>query len=670
MEDSQKEQPYTNALAKETSPYLLQHAHNPVNWLPWGDKALEKAKDEDLPILVSIGYSSCHWCHVMEKESFEDVEVARIMNENFVCVKVDREERPDVDQVYMEAVQMMRNQGGWPLNCFATSEGKPIYGGTYFPKENWKSVLQQIAKLWKNEREEVLEYGEKMEAGMQNSHSLPVVEKSDMPSLDAVKAGIAKVKERLDYTHGGPDKAPKFPLPVNYLFLMKYGSFFNDPEIENQVELTLDKMALGGIYDQIGGGFTRYSTDQMWKVPHFEKMLYDNAQLIGLYADGFAQFKSEEYLHILAGIDNWLKREMKDASGGYYSAIDADSEGEEGKFYTWSKNDIPKDYDSFYFIDHRAQWEGKLIPVRKEKLASKEWKKELDQLNSEMLKLRNKRPRPQTDDKILCSWNALLATGYFKAFRATGNDAYFKEGKSILDFITSRLHDVDTGTLSHSWKNGKGSEIGFLEDYAFVIEALLDGYACQFSESFLSLARALTLSAIDRFYDEQKGFFYFTEANQKDLISRPAELSDNVIPASNSVMAQNLHKLSAYFGLQHFNSMAMRLLNAVQKGIAEYSEGYANWANLQLTVSAGSPEVVITGPKALNYYRKICDLAPVNTLFAIATEPSDLNIFANRFNAGETKIFICQNRTCQKPTSNLDEAEKEIERIRLEIASL
>jgi len=271
----------------------------------------------------------------------------------------------------MEAVQAMRSQGGWPLNCFATSEGKPIYGGTYYPKENWLSVLQQISKLWQNEREEVLAYGEKMEEGMQNTYAFPIVDESDLPSLEAVKSGVANQKKRLDYTHGGPDKAPKFPLPVNYFFLLKYGAFFEDKEILKQVELTLDKMALGGIYDQVGGGFTRYSTDERWKVPHFEKMLYDNAQLIGLYADGFERHKSEEYLHIIAEIDSWLKREMKDASGGYYSAIDADSEGEEGKFYTWDKNDIPDKYTSFYFVDDHAKWEGKLIPVRKEKLNSK-----------------------------------------------------------------------------------------------------------------------------------------------------------------------------------------------------------------------------------------------------------------------------------------------------------
>ncbi|MCA1763236.1 MAG: hypothetical protein LC664_09630, partial [Flavobacteriales bacterium] len=377
-----------------------------------------------------------------------------------------------------------------------------------------------------------------------------------------------------------------------------------------------------------------------------------------------------EYADIADGIDTWLKREMKHESGGYYSAIDADSEGVEGKFYTWSENEIPDNYSDFYFTDQRAQWEGRLIPVRKKKIESQKERENLDALNSELLQRRSERVRPETDDKIICSWNALLATGYFKAFRATGKDAYFEDGKRILDFITSRLYTVETGALSHTWKDGKRSEIGFLEDYAFCIEAFIQGYAARFDESFLHHAKALAMSAIDRFYDDAKGFFFFTGSEQKDLISRPAELSDNVIPASNSVMAQNLQKLSVYFGLTHFDKMALRLLNAVQKGIAEYTEGYANWANLQLTVAAGSPEIVVTGPDARNAYEKLFKTAPADTIFAVATEPSDLNIFANRFIQGETRIFICQNRACSKPTSNIDEAQEEIEKIKREMAGL
>ncbi|MGB6034796.1 MAG: thioredoxin domain-containing protein, partial [Cryomorphaceae bacterium] len=359
---------HTNALAAEDSLYLLQHAHNPVNWMPWGEEARQKATDENKLMLVSIGYSSCHWCHVMEHESFEDEAVAEIMNQHFVCVKVDREERPDIDQIYMEAVQMMTGQGGWPLNCFANPEGKPVYGGTYFPKQQWVQILKQLATLWSDNPEKVNEYGEKLTQGMKVSGILPPPDPNADWPLAALNETVENWKTRFDTERGGPNKAPKFPLPSNYSFLLKYGYINKDNEVLDHVKLTLDEMGRGGIYDQIGGGFTRYSTDSHWKVPHFEKMLYDNAQLLTLYSEAYAAFGESEYLHTANGIKSWLRREMQNGKGGYYSAIDADSEGVEGKFYVWNKVFLEEHYPDFsryYHLDQNALWEGNIIPVRK-----------------------------------------------------------------------------------------------------------------------------------------------------------------------------------------------------------------------------------------------------------------------------------------------------------------
>ncbi len=674
---------HTNALSKESSPYLLQHAHNPVNWLPWGNEARQKAAAENKLMLVSIGYSACHWCHVMERESFENEEVAQLMNDNFVCVKVDREERPDVDQVYMDAVQAMRKQGGWPLNCFTTPDGKPVYGGTYFPKVNWIDILIQLSDLWQKTPKDVQEYGDKLAEGMQVSGSIAVHDSRKVWEEKSLSDAIKNWESRMDNTYGGPDKAPKFPLPVNYIFLLRYGIIKNDKSLLNHVELTLDKMAQGGIYDQVGGGFTRYSTDKFWKVPHFEKMLYDNAQLLTLYAEAYNHYKKSDYLHISEGITGWLRREMAEANGSYYSALDADSEGVEGKFYTFETAELKAEglldaFSKFYFTDSHALWEGKLIPVRKgsfKEIASainiseKETIANFDTLNEQLLAIRGKRTRPLTDDKTLCSWNAMLASGLLKTYAATGDETALIDAKGILKFIDNEFFDATTGKLTHSWKTGKASEFGFLEDYAFLISAWIDLYQTTFDEEALNRAKEFTAIAIDQFYDREKGIFFFTSSDQSDLINRPVELSDNVIPSSNSVMARSLHILGAYLSLPYYTEIANRLLSAVEKSMIEYPEGYGNWANLYLQNVMGSPELVIIGENAHEYHQEMKKGDLSYFILAVSDKNSRLPIFADRYEAEKTLIYICQNHACLKPVETIEAAKIEIIRLRKKFES-
>lgn len=665
---------YTNSLAEEDSLYLLQHAHNPVNWMPWGDEARQKAAAENKLMLVSIGYSSCHWCHVMEQESFEDEEVAELMNRHFVCVKVDREERPDIDQIYMEAVQMMTGQGGWPLNCFTNPEGKPVYGGTYFPKQQWIQVLNQLAALWSDNPEKVNEYGDKLTQGMKVKGVLaPYDPKSEWP-IDALEETVEKWKTRLDNERGGPDKAPKFPLPSNYSFLLKYGIIADDEAIRQHVKLTLNQMAIGGIYDQVGGGFTRYSTDADWKVPHFEKMLYDNAQLLSLYSEAYGAFGDAEYLHIATGIKSWLKLEMQNGKGGYFSAIDADSEGEEGKFYVW-ENDFLKEkfpnFSTFYQTDHRASWEGKVIPVRRGTLNelakasvadADEVRNELQKLNDGLLLSRNERERPGTDDKSLCSWNAMLITGFATSYLHTQNEDDLTEAKKIQAFIETELMDVATLDLKHTWKKGRAKIEGFLEDYAFLIEAYLSLYEVTFEEAYLERAKELALKTLDLFYDDKTGVFFFTAHHQEDLVSRPMELSDNVIPSSNAVMAENLIKLSSYFHLPHFEAVAKRLLKAVESGMKEYGAGYSHWAMIWLRLSLGTPELVAAGEGAFSEIKKLNEYIPI-VIRAAAEKKSNLELLKGRLNTDALQFYICQNRSCKQPVQSLAEAETEIKKI-------
>ena len=479
---------YTNALINETSPYLLQHAHNPVDWYPWGDAALARAKAENKMLLISVGYAACHWCHVMEHESYEDTVVAKIMNEHFVCIKVDREERPDVDQVYMNAAYLINGSGGWPLNALAMPDGRPFFAGTYFPKANWIKLLEYFSDLYKNEKQKLDDQANNVSKGINDIENVPLNDSQVHFSMDMIDDMFSTFSQRIDKEKGGTKGAMKFPLPSNWEFLLQYHYLSGNADALKYVETTLNQMAQGGIYDQVGGGFSRYATDARWHAPHFEKMLYDNAQLVSLYSHAFQLTKNPLYKRIVYETLAFVNRELTSPEGGFYSSLDADSEGEEGKFYVWTEKEI-KDVlgnDAPVFIDYfgvksDGNWEhDKNIPdinfgdnnvAKKYHLSDEEFEKKVTELKQKLFDARTRRIRPHTDDKILTSWNALMAKGFIDAYQAFGDEAFLAAAKKNVSFLLRNVTTGDNG-LYRNYKNGKATIPAFLDDYAFLISTL------------------------------------------------------------------------------------------------------------------------------------------------------------------------------------------------------
>ncbi|MEO7423740.1 MAG: thioredoxin domain-containing protein [Fibrobacteria bacterium] len=668
----------TNRLIRETSPYLLQHAHNPVDWYAWGDEALERAARENKLLLISIGYSACHWCHVMERESFENEVTAALMNELFVCIKVDREERPDIDQVYMNAVQLISGQGGWPLNCFALPDGRPIYGGTYFRPQQWREVLRSLADLHLNDPDKVSKYAEQLTRGVRASEWTEAPSAQKPITMEEVEAIYHPWREHFDGSEGGMNRAPKFPLPNNYQFMLRYWKASGDDSALAHVKLTLDKMAFGGIYDQLGGGFARYSTDSLWKVPHFEKMLYDNAQLLELYAEAHQATGDPLYARVARETAAFVDRELTSPEGVFYSALDADSEGEEGKYYVWTKEELeavlgeafPLFRDA-YNINSIGYWEeGNYIPVRKRTdaelaaetgLPETELRSRLDAAIALLLPIREKRVRPGLDDKTLVSWNALMAKGYVAAYRALGDTAYRDAAIRNLSFLLDKGRRPDGGlyrTYKAGHENGSGgfSINGFLEDYACMAEALAALYQATFQEEWLVAARSLIEYAIAHFRDPVSGLFYFTSDLDKPLVARKLEIMDNVTPASNSCLAKALFTVGSCFADQAWLDMATAMLNQVKEDMAGYASGYSNWGMLALHMAAPFHEVVITGPEAEARRRDLTAPYFPNVLFAGGRVPSGLPLLQDRFSASETFIYICRDRTCGLPVRSSAEA--------------
>lgn len=662
-----------NNLINSTSPYLLQHAYNPVQWFPWGEEALGKARKEDKMILVSIGYSACHWCHVMEHESFEDFEVAEIMNQFFVCIKVDREERPDIDQVYMAAVQLMTSRGGWPLNCFTLPDGRPVYGGTYFPKQQWKNILLNLAETYKKDRTRFEEYAEKLTDGIKKYENVIPEEVVSNFELDHIKSAVQNWSAFFDTIEGGPNRAPKFPLPNNYLFLLSYYFVSKDAALKDHILLTLKKMAYGGIYDQIGGGFARYSVDGVWKVPHFEKMLYDNAQLISLYSEAYKLFKDPLYKEVVYQTLDFIKRELTGPEGNFYSALDADSEGVEGKFYTWTREELVEisgtesDLISDYFnINDKGYWEdGQYILLRNDdddiiadrhKLSGEQLQSAIKKFKINLLEVRSKRVRPGLDDKTLTSWNALMICGYLDAFDAFKEEDFFNAAITNTKFIISMM-DNHEGGLNHNYKNGKSNINGYLEDYAFFIQALIRLYQCTFDVQWLNEAKRLMEYAIRNFGDDATGLFYFTSVKDSPLIARKMELQDNVIPASNSQMAINLHRLGIYFEINDWQDRSKKMASAMKKLSESYGSAYGNWLQLWLQLAMPSREIVFCGENALQLRTQISDhyFFP-GTLLAGCMQNENIPLTNARLVDGKTLIYVCIDNTCQLPVTKAEEA--------------
>ncbi len=668
---------YTNDLINESSPYLLQHAHNPVNWFAWDDDALTLAKKQNKLIIISVGYAACHWCHVMEHESFEDEEVAQAMNKDYISIKVDREERPDIDQIYMNAVQLMTGSGGWPMNVIALPDGRPVWGGTYFKKEQWISALKQISKLYQANPEKLQEYADQLERGIKNMDVVNFNSEEPNFSTKFISEIIHNWSRQFDHTKGGMSRAPKFMMPNNYHFLMRFAHQTKDKKLQEYVNLTLTQMAYGGVFDQIGGGFSRYSVDDKWHVPHFEKMLYDNGQLVSLYADAYLITKNELYKETIVETLKFVERELTGNEGNFYSSLDADSNNNEGKleegaYYVWQKEDLKlilkDDYELFsdyYNVNAYGFWEhNNYVLIRKDDDASilKKYHLTLKDLlikkeswRKILLEERNKRQRPRLDDKTLTSWNVLMLKGYIDAYRVLGDTVYLDIAIKNAEFILSKQLREDGG-LNHNYKNGKSSINGFLEDYAATIDAFMALYEQTLNTKWLFSARDLTNYTFDHFFDDQSKLFFFTSNEDADLVSRSIEYRDNVIPASNSIMAKNLFKLSHYLDNEHFYRTAKIMLNNVKPEIHEYASGYSNWLDLMLNYTEPFYEVAIIGNQAFNKISELNEHYMPNKITVGSIKTESLPLLENRYVKDKTLIYVCVNKTCKLPVSTIEEA--------------
>lgn len=665
-----------NKLINETSPYLLQHAHNPVEWHPWGEEALQKAKNEDKPILVSIGYSACHWCHVMERESFENEQIAELMNEHLVCIKVDREERPDVDAIYMDSLQAMGLRGGWPLNVFLMPDAKPFYGGTYFPPQNWANLVVGIDNAFQKDRQKLQESAEGFTKNMLSKESDKYQLSFDDEKLSFSEEELTTIFNQLhkdfDFEKGGMNRSPKFPMPSIWKFLLRYYSVTKDKRALEHLTQTLDRVALGGIYDTIGGGWTRYSTDEDWKVPHFEKMLYDNGQLTSLYAEAYALTKDALYKEKVQETIEWLEREMMSEEGGFYSALDADSEGEEGKFYIWTKAEIEEvmgedaaEFCKVFDFTEEGNWEHRNNVVH---LESRNFIKDglpiSQEIKQKLFNFRAKRVRPGLDDKILCSWNGLMLKGLVDAYRYIGNqnflDLALKNANFLLEKMTIKVTTEDGKEgrgLWHNYKNGKANIVAYLEDYASVIDSYTALYQVTFDEKWLNEAEMLTDYVIANFYDAEDEFFYFTDIQGEELIARKKEIFDNVIPASNSMMASNLYNLGAIIGRNGFIEISNLMLAKMKRVILTDPQWVTQWACLATQHSTPTAEVAIVGDNILIIRAEIDEMFFPNKVFVATKTVSELPLLQNRTAINnETTIYVCFDKTCQLPTTEVKKA--------------
>lgn len=679
-----------NALINESSPYLLQHAYNPVRWMPWGEEALQRARDEDKPILLSIGYSSCHWCHVMERESFEDETVAAFMNQHFICIKVDREERPDIDHIYMNAVQALTGHGGWPLHAFLTPEAKPFYGGTYFPprplhgRPSWMQALQAVVHAFHHHREAVEQQAQKLTNYISQMETAFIDKKNDVINIEphgndayatSLEQHIRAIKTLFDDQHGGFGRAPKFPHFLNLLFLLQYSACANHKEALRHVLFSLNKMLQGGIYDHIGGGIARYSTDDEWRVPHFEKMLYDNALLIRVLAEAYAFTGNMDYKETLLNTVIFILREMTSPEGGFYTALDADSEGEEGRFYVWTKLEIDSllgtDADwfcSLYHISEQGNWEGKNILYRDTSLLEYASQIHIDpetlkqkhrQCLEKLLQARNRRTRPALDHKIILGWNALTCIALATAYQYLQDSLLYHAALKNIDFLSDTFiqcnQDQSITELYHVYIDGKATQPAFLDDAALLAEALISCYQISFRDRYLHLAHQLCDFIIRHFYHTNAGWFYYTCNKQKDLVFRPAEFTDGVFPSGNSTMAHLLYELSIIFDHSTYRNLCDHLLHRVQKSIGQYPLSFGNWALLLLRYVFPTRQVVIIGDKSEQFAQQIMPCyEPLRILISSPCSCESIPLLSGKKNDHITRIYLCENNTCYAPLESVE----------------
>lgn len=668
------EHKHTNKLIHASSPYLLQHAHNPVNWMEWGEEALNKAKQEDKLLLVSIGYSSCHWCHVMEHECFEQEDTAAIMNEYFVCIKIDREERPDIDQIYMDAIQLLTGRGGWPLNIFTLPDGRPLHGGTYFPKPEWEKVLISLAGFYAEKKDEAIAFANDLSNGIKK---LDTFNKGDENNntIEIVKQAVTAWQQNFDLRLGGFNWSPKFPMPNNWEFFLQYYYFFKEPVLKEAVMQTLVKMAEGGINDALAGGFARYSTDSYWKVPHFEKMLYDNAQLMGLYAQAFAFSKNELFHKTVAQIHHFIKTELTAPSGAFYSALDADSEGVEGKFYVWKHSELVellKENEplfSLYFsVDVYGNWEhgnNILYKTRSdaelEKLTGKpilEIENIVEKCAALLLAERNKRIHPGLDDKIIVSWNSLMIKGYAQAYKVFANPEYLDAAIGSADFILNTLWDQKKLLRIH--KNGKNTIAAFAEDYACLCEALLVLYEASGEEKYLMHSHEILIRAVELFYSSDTKLFYFTAIDEPELITRKIDVNDDVIPSANSIFGKCLLVHSYYFDTPEYINILDGMIERIQNKIQKFPSGYSNWMQVITQRNLGFYQIIVCGTESQSWVQKLHVMYIPNATITHIKVKSQIPLLADKKISEQTLIYICKDKVCQLPVGSIEEALKSV----------
>ena len=664
---------YTNALINETSPYLLQHAHNPVNWKAWNPEVLEKAKKENKPLLISIGYAACHWCHVMEDECFEDEAVAKMMNENFINIKIDREERPDVDQIYMDAIQMMTGNGGWPLNIVALPDGRPFWGATYLPKENWTKSLEKLIELYSTDREKVEEYATSLERGIKAINLVEINTANTSFTLDSLQHSIGKWTSYFDTYLGGYQSAPKFMMPNNLDFLMHYAISEKKDSIMDYVNTSLTRMAYGGIFDPIDGGFSRYSVDTKWHIPHFEKMLYDNGQLTSLYAKAYAISKNPLYKEVVEKTVGFVKSELLDENGGFYSSLDADSyskegELEEGAFYVWKERELDsllgKDFGVFkdyYNINGYGLWENEnyiLIRdksdqeiARKHDISVLGLKSVIDEALKKLKTARDTRNKPRLDNKILTSWNGLMLKGLTDAYRYLGDEEYLKLALKNAQFIEQELVKND-GTLYRNHKEGVSSINAFLDDYATLIDAYIGLYEVTFNQNWIDRAKELTDTAITNFQDPESKMFFYTSNAQKGLIRRTMESYDKEISSSNSIMANNLLKLHKVYSNEGYLALAEQMIKNVQLNFSENGQSFANWLHLVLFENKNFYEIAVVGKDYKSLGKEISSNYLPNSILVGSKQEGSLGLLKNRYNEGQTLIYVCIEGTCKLPVTS------------------
>ena len=691
-----------NRLAKETSPYLLQHAYNPVDWYPWGEEALQKAKHTDKPMFLSIGYSACHWCHVMAHESFEDKEIAKIMNENFINIKVDREERPDLDDIYQRACQLATGTGGWPLSIFLTPDQKPFYVGTYFPKDGsihynvpgFRNILVQLADAYKNKKTEIQAASSEFTHALSQTGMDLVVRKEitekislDRSILDEAAVGLLQMGDRI---YGGFGHAPKFPNASNLMFLLRYYNLSDINRFRDFVIFTADKMADGGIHDHLGGGFARYATDQKWLVPHFEKMLYDNALLSQMYAELYQITKGETYMQIACKTLDYVIREMTHPNGGFYSAQDADSEGEEGKFYIWKRKEIESVIDDEtatnifcerYGVTQGGNFEGKNIlnvrvPITSLANNHNKTPEQLTQIlmdaSRKLFAAREERVKPARDEKILTSWNGLMISGFAKGYAVSGHTKYLQAANNAVEFIESKLASSD-GRLRRTFKEGQSKLNAYLEDYAFYVNGLLDLFAVNSKQEYLDKSITYTDFMLEHFWDEKDGNLFFTSDDHEQLIVRTKNFYDLATPSGNSMAASNLLRLHYYTQNNGYLEKAVRIMKAGSRSAAENPFGFGQMLNsIYLYVKKPIEVTVIVSDNSSNTNNSYSLAVWLNRQFlpngiiSIA-HPSELAklqrypFFKGReAEGGQETAFVCKNYTCSLPIKSIEELERQL----------